>query len=126
MEHSRYYSAGTALALEHMHERRIDLKPENVVLDDQGHMRITDLGLAKLVIGKTYTTCGTPEYFAPEVIALSGQTLSDWWTLGIFLYELLCSTTPFAAAHPMQIYAKAEAICFNTRSFSRQCFTILR
>lgn len=110
MEHSRYYSAGTALALEHMHERRIvyrDLKPENVVLDDQGHMRITDLGLAKLVIGKTYTTCGTPEYFAPEVIALSGQTLSvDWWTLGIFLYELLCSTTPFAAAHPMQIYAK--------------------
>jgi len=108
--HSRYYAAGAALALEHMHERRIvyrDLKPENVVLDQNGHMKVTDLGLAKLIIGKTYTTCGTPEYFAPEVISLSGQTLSvDWWTLGVFIYELLCSTTPFMAPHPMQIYAK--------------------
>eukprot|EP00435_Cladocopium_sp_Y103_P059905 s740_g21.t1 len=108
--HSRYYTAGAALALEHMHERRIvyrDLKPENVVLDQNGHMKVTDLGLAKLIIGKTYTTCGTPEYFAPEVISLSGQTLLvDWWTLGVFLYELLCSTTPFMAPHPMQIYAK--------------------
>eukprot|EP00438_Fugacium_kawagutii_P036137 Skav217548 [mRNA] locus=scaffold4393:141662:146655:- [translate_table: standard] len=93
-----------------MHERRIvyrDLKPENIVLDQRGHMKVTDLGLAKLIIGKTYTTCGTPEYFAPEVISLSGQTLSvDWWTLGVFIYELLCSTTPFMAPHPMQIYAK--------------------
>mmetsp|Transcript_53323 Transcript_53323/g.65391 ORF Transcript_53323/g.65391 Transcript_53323/m.65391 type:complete len:320 (+) Transcript_53323:104-1063(+) len=108
--HSQYYSAGAALALEHMHERRIvyrDLKPENIVLDQRGHMKITDLGLAKLIIGKTYTTCGTPEYFAPEVISLSGQTLFvDWWHLGVFLYELLCSTTPFNAPHPMQIYAK--------------------
>ena len=93
-----------------MHERRMvyrDLKPENVVLDSFGKMKVTDLGLAKLVIGKTYTTCGTVEYFAPEVISLAGQTLAvDWWTLGIFIYELLCSATPFTAHHPMQIYAK--------------------
>ncbi|CAJ1371810.1 unnamed protein product [Effrenium voratum] len=110
LEHTRYYVAGAVMALEHMHERRMvyrDLKPENIVLNSGGHMKLTDLGLAKLVIGKTYTTCGTPEYFAPEVIALSGQTLAvDWWTLGVFIYELMCSSTPFIASHPMQIYAK--------------------
>jgi len=108
--HAKYYTAGTCLAFEHLHERRIiyrDLKPENLLLTEKGHIKLTDMGLAKFVIGKTYTTCGTPDYFAPEVIASVGHTNAvDWWTLGILVFELMAGNPPFESAYPMQIYAK--------------------
>jgi len=108
--HAKYYAAGTCLAFEHLHERRIiyrDLKPENLLLTEKGHIKLTDMGLAKFVIGKTYTTCGTPDYFAPEVIASVGHTSAvDWWTLGILVFELMAGNPPFESAYPMQIYAK--------------------
>ncbi|CAK0836172.1 unnamed protein product [Prorocentrum cordatum] len=108
--HAKYYAAGTCLAFQHLHERRIiyrDLKPENLLLTEHGHIKLTDMGLAKFVIGKTYTTCGTPDYFAPEVIASAGHTNAvDWWALGILIYELMAGNPPFESATPMQIYAK--------------------
>mmetsp|Transcript_3577 Transcript_3577/g.10461 ORF Transcript_3577/g.10461 Transcript_3577/m.10461 type:complete len:801 (-) Transcript_3577:87-2489(-) len=108
--HCKYYIAGTVYAFEHLHERRIiyrDLKPENLLLTDKGHIKLTDMGLAKFVIGKTFTTCGTPDYFAPEVIASTGHTNAvDWWTLGILCYELMSGHPPFESPYPMQIYAK--------------------
>eukprot|EP00931_Biecheleriopsis_adriatica_P054252 TRINITY_DN3190_c1_g1_i1.p1 TRINITY_DN3190_c1_g1~~TRINITY_DN3190_c1_g1_i1.p1 ORF type:complete len:798 (+),score=224.30 TRINITY_DN3190_c1_g1_i1:59-2452(+) len=111
-KHARYYSAGVIMAFEHLHARHViyrDLKPENLLLCEKGHLKLTDMGLAKFVIGKTYTTCGTPEYFAPEVITSSGQTAAvDWWTLGVLLFELMTSSAPFEAATPFQIYAKVK------------------
>jgi serine/threonine protein kinase len=108
--HAKFYVAGTVMAFTHMHERRIiyrDLKPENLLLSDKGMLKITDMGLAKFVIGKTYTTCGTPDYFAPELIASTGHTNAvDWWTLGILLFELMSGHPPFESAYPMQIYSK--------------------
>mmetsp|Transcript_52383 Transcript_52383/g.125125 ORF Transcript_52383/g.125125 Transcript_52383/m.125125 type:complete len:806 (-) Transcript_52383:34-2451(-) len=101
-KHARFYVAGTGLAFEHMHERHIvyrDLKPENILLNDQGQLKITDMGLAKVVMGKTFTTCGTPEYFAPELIASTGHNQAvDWWALGILLFELMAGHTPFEAS----------------------------
>lgn len=66
--HAVYYSAGTVFAFEHLHQRHViyrDLKPENLLLTHKGQIKLTDMGLAKFVVGKTYTTCGTPDYFAP-------------------------------------------------------------
>merc|ERR1711970_154066 len=93
-----------------MHIRRIihrDLKPENVLLNQDGLPKLTDMGLAKFVIGKTYSTCGTPDYFAPELIASTGHTNAvDWWTLGILTFEMMSGHPPFESAYPMQIYSK--------------------
>jgi len=109
-KHCKYYVAGVVFAFEHLHARRIiyrDLKPENLLLNEFGHLKLTDMGLAKFVIGKTYTTCGTPDYFAPELIASTGHTNAvDWWTLGVLIFELMSGHPPFESAYPMQIYAK--------------------
>jgi len=111
--HAKFYVAGTVCAFEHLHERRIiyrDLKPENLLLTETGSVKLTDMGLAKFVIGKTYTTCGTPDYFAPEIIASTGHTNAvDWWMLGILTFELMSGHPPFESQFPMQIYAKVRA-----------------
>ncbi|CAE7018990.1 for [Symbiodinium sp. CCMP2456] len=109
-KHCKFYTGSVVFAFEHMHQRRIiyrDLKPENLLLAEDGFMKLTDMGLAKFVVGKTYTTCGTPDYFAPELIASTGHTNAvDWWTLGILIFELMSGHPPFESAYPMQIYAK--------------------
>lgn len=96
---ARFYSACVIKGLEHLHERCIiyrDMKPENLLLDSKGYCKITDFGLAKFCIGKTFTTCGTPEYFAPEMIKAVGHTTAlDWWTVGILIYELMMGGPPF-------------------------------
>jgi len=107
---AKFYVAGTVFAFVHLHERKIifrDLKPENLLLDEKGRVKLTAMGLAKVVVGKTFTTCGTPDYFAPEIIASKGHGPAvDWWTLGILNFEFLCGHPPFEAPSPMQTYQK--------------------
>jgi len=108
--HARFYVANIALALQHLHGRRIvcrGIKPEDCVLDTKGYLKIVDMGLAKFVVQKTYTTCGTPDYFAPEVIASTGHGVGyDWWALGILAFELIAGKPPFEAPYPMRIYSQ--------------------
>ena len=96
------------LGFEHMHKNQIiyrDLKPENLLLDSDGYLKITDFGFAKKVAFKTYTLCGTPEYIAPEVLLNKGHGKGvDWWTLGILIYEMLAGQPPFVDDDPMNIY----------------------
>lgn len=107
---ARFYAASVVLAFEYMHARNIiyrDLKPENLLLDEKGYLKVTDFGFAKIVTGRTYTLCGTPDYLAPEIVAGKGHGKGvDWWTLGILIYEMLSSYPPFYDEDPMKTYAK--------------------
>ncbi|KAK8214682.1 kinase-like domain-containing protein [Phyllosticta capitalensis] len=106
---AKFYAAEVTLALDYLHSLNIiyrDLKPENLLLDRHGHLKITDFGFAKEVPDITWTLCGTPDYLAPEVVASKGYNKSvDWWSLGILIFEMLCGFTPFwDSGSPMKIY----------------------
>jgi len=103
-----FYGASVCLAFEHMHDRHIayrDLKPENLLLDARGYVKICDFGFAKIVYDATYTLCGTPEYLAPEIIQCTGHsTPVDWWALGVLMFEMLSAEGPFAGDTPLDMY----------------------
>uniref|UniRef100_M4AH98 non-specific serine/threonine protein kinase n=1 Tax=Xiphophorus maculatus TaxID=8083 RepID=M4AH98_XIPMA len=101
-ERTRFYGAEIVSALNYLHSAKIvyrDLKLENLMLDKDGHIKITDFGLCKEGITDAATMktfCGTPEYLAPEVLEDNdyGRAV-DWWGLGVVTYEMMCGRLPF-------------------------------
>jgi len=99
---ARFYTACVIKAFEYLHDKGIvyrDLKPENLLLDRSGYVKLTDFGFSKqLEPGeKSWTFCGTPEYVAPEIITnKSHDHRADIWSVGILMYELLNGVPPFS------------------------------
>uniref|UniRef100_A0A0B7AUS8 Protein kinase domain-containing protein n=2 Tax=Arion vulgaris TaxID=1028688 RepID=A0A0B7AUS8_9EUPU len=110
---SNFFASEIIVALDYLHSKTIvyrDLKPENLLLDREGHLKITDFGFAKVVEDRTWTLCGTPEYLAPEIILSKGHNKAvDWWSLGVLIYEMLAGYPPYYAENPFGIYEKIIA-----------------
>ncbi|KAI0047966.1 cAMP dependent protein kinase [Auriscalpium vulgare] len=107
---TRFYLATIVVALKYLHSFNIiyrDLKPENLLLDHRGYLRLTDFGFAKVVDDRTWTLCGTPEYLAPEIIQSDGHGKpADWWACGILAYEMMVGYPPFFDETAYGIYER--------------------
>lgn len=120
---ANFYTGSVLIAFEYMHSKKIiyrDLKPENLLLDLDGYLKITDFGYAKQLEGgeRTFTLCGTPDYLAPEVIRSIGHDEAvDWWCLGILTFEMLASNPPFYDENPMRCYERIKKLDFKCPKF---------
>ena len=116
---ARFYFAEILLGLEALHARNVmyrDLKPENVLLDVDGHVKLADFGLSKDPEGPlSYSFCGSPEYMSPEMLAAAGH---DWrvdlYSLGAILYEMLTGLPPFYNSDTKIMYDAIvhEQLCY--------------
>ncbi|GCB73814.1 hypothetical protein scyTo_0002896 [Scyliorhinus torazame] len=106
-----FYAACVVLGLQYLHEHKIvyrDLKLDNLLLDNDGYVKIADFGLCKEGMGfgdRTSTFCGTPEFLAPEVLTETSYTRAvDWWGLGVLIYEMLVGESPFPGDDEEEVF----------------------
>jgi serum/glucocorticoid-regulated kinase 2 len=130
IERARFYAAELAIALAYLHAHGIiyrDLKPDNIMLDKSGHIRLVDFGISKQLAhlnpdtpganahnhnyAPTGTLAGSPAYIAPEQLLTQKPQYgmeADWWSYGVLLYEMLTGSTPFFDPNISQMYKKIQ------------------
>jgi len=120
---AKFYGAAVMLALGYLHNKDIayrDMKPENCLIDSQGYPKLVDFGFAKVISGKSYTLCGTPEYLAPELVLARGHNKAvDYWAFGILLYEMEAGYSPFSDPQGMDQVVICKNIVNGRLTFPR-------
>ncbi|CAD8134349.1 unnamed protein product [Paramecium octaurelia] len=109
---AKYYFVEICIGMAYLHSQNIvyrDIKPENILLDLQGHLMLSDFGLSKPDMAAedfAYSFCGSPEYMAPEMLMKTGHNyLVDCYCLGALLYELVSGLPPFYSHNTQEIYS---------------------
>ena len=133
-EKARLYMAEITLALGELHRNGIlfrDLKPENVVLDKDGHAKLTDFGLSKEGVSDEQLSksfCGSIAYLAPEMLKRSGHTRSvDWYLLGVLSYEMVCGSPPFYSPNREQMFSNIQKAELRFPQFlSSECKSLIK
>lgn len=132
---AKFYFGEILLAIEYLHSMNVlyrDLKPENVLLDVDGHVRLTDFGVSKEnVSNRTIRSsfCGSPEYMSPEMLSARGHTRTvDFYSLGALLYELLTGLPPFYHPDRATMYRiiQTEEVRFPQYLSSEACNLLAR
>ena len=111
LRNAKFYLASIITAFDYLHKKNIiyrDLRPQNILLCRNGYIKLAEFGMSKKMESDiTFTMCGAPEYYSPEMLRKTGYNKShDFWTLGIILYEMLIGCTPFLDSDPLKIYQK--------------------
>lgn len=137
LDDAKLYIAEIILALSYLHSFGIiyrDLKPENVLFDEKGHIKLTDFGLSKNLSGSdsTSTFCGTCEYLAPEIVLQQPYNYKvDVWALGVLSFEMIFGQTPFGDENKVYLFDKIVAedpvfpfLCeYKITNFILRCLT---
>jgi serine/threonine protein kinase/CRP-like cAMP-binding protein len=123
-EHARFYAGCVIEALAYLHGRGVayrDLKPENMMIDTTGYVKLIDMGFAKpipfkrghIVSQRSFSLCGTPDYVSPELVLGKGHDHTvDYWAYGVYVYELMVGRTPFFDDDQTKVF---QMICNSTK-----------
>ena len=122
---TKFYTACLLLVVSYLHSKSVahrDIKPNNIMIDKHGYIKLIDFGTAKLLHNYTSTVIGTPQYTAPEILKGKGYSIScDYWSIGVCAYEIFYGRTPFGNNCGTDVVAVYNSILSQQPQYSTNC-----